>query len=220
MVRLLRPAGGWITAEGDGEGRVRAVPARRGVVHDVEVELRSAAPFGLLWWRRRRTITLARPMAVGPAPLDADPPGPSGRDRAGQVSETVAHSTDQVRSIREYVPGDPVRLVSWVASARHGHLLVKELEAPGQAALTVVVDLRGDAEAAEQAASAAAGLADAALAVGMPVVLLTAEEDGPRRGPVGSAAEVGRRLARAVPGAPPAPPGGGLDETVVRFSAS
>ena len=88
---------------------------------------------------------------------------------------------------------------------------MRELEgATDRARLTLVVDLRGDDEAAEAAASRAAGLAVAALGEGSEVLLATAEAGGPRLGRVASALEVSRRLARATADGPPAaaPPGG------------
>jgi uncharacterized protein (DUF58 family) len=80
--------------------------------------------------------------------------------------------------------------------------MVRELEAPGRAPLTIAVDLRGPSEDAEVAAGRAAGLAVAALRAGVPVTLATAEADGPLTAPVTDAVAVGRRLARAVAGAP------------------
>ena len=130
---------------------------------------------------------------------------------------SAAHGGDMVRNLRDYLPGDPLRLVSWPATARHGRPVVKELEAPGQAHLTLVVDLRGDSLEAESTASLAAGMATAALDEGMAVQLLTAEPEGPRHGPVRSSVEVGRRLARAVAGPPPEPPATAGQEVVVRL---
>ena len=207
-MRLVTPAAGWVRLDGPGTGPVAAVPARRGLVGHVEVELRSAAPFGLIWWRRRLRVPLARPLEVGPDPLalsahppaDAEP-GPAATGLRAQPSPEL------VRGLRDYVPGDARRLVSWVATARHGRLMVKELENPAATPrLTVVVDLRGDEAAAEVAASRAAGLALAALGDGAEVVLATAEIGGPRLGGVTSAVQVSRRLARATADGPPAVP--------------
>ena len=108
-----------------------------------------------------------------------------------------------VRGVREYVPGDPARLVHWPTSARHGSLVVKELDDPASRRLAIVVDLRGDADAAEAAASRAAGLADRALREGLAVVMATAELDGGRLAAVKTRADVSRRLARAVAEPPP-----------------
>ena len=219
-LRGVEPPGEWTAAEAPAEGLVAIVPARRGIVGEVEVELHSAAPLGLVWWRRRVTVTLARPMEVGPLPIEspvASPPAsrPSGSDDR----RAMASAADLVRSTRDYVAGDPIKLVHWASTARYGDLMVKELEAPGSPVLALVVDLRPGGDAAEVPAGRAAGIADAALAAGMPVTLLTAEVTGPRVGPVVTPVEVGRRLARAVTTAPP--PEGPLDEgtQVVRVSS-
>ena len=89
--------------------------------------------------------------------------------------------------------------------------MVRELEgATARTRLTLVVDLRGDEEAAEAAASRAAGLAVAALREGSEVLLATAEAGGPRLGRVASGLQVSRRLARATADGPPAAtPSGG-----------
>ena len=63
----------------------------------------------------------------------------------------------------------------------------------------------------------AAGLANAALADGTLVDLATVEADGTHHGPVRSPLEVGRRLARAVAGAPvPGPVPAGSEVRTVR----
>lgn len=205
-LRFLDPGSGWVRVDAPTEGRVPAVPAYRGVVHEVDLEVASAAPFGVVWWRRRWRLPLSRPMDVGPAPSPAPPPWPRGGGGEAEAGRSVAHGAEVVRNLREYVAGDPLRLVSWPATARHGRPIVKDLEVPGHTQLSLVVDLRGDPEEAESTASLAAGMAAAALEEGITVQLLTSEPDGPRRGPVRSPSEVGRRLARAVAGTPPEPP--------------
>ena len=77
--------------------------------------------------------------------------------------------------MREYVDGDPIRLVHWPSTARTGAVMVRELEGPQRPRLVVVVDLRGAESEAEIAASRASGLALAALAAGTLVDLATVE---------------------------------------------
>jgi uncharacterized protein (DUF58 family) len=195
-LRSLGPlASSWTGAVSPCRGGLVVQPATRGVVTSIAFEVLSAAPLGLVWWRRRVTVPLARAFEVGPMPVfDArDRPPPSGRE-----DESV------VRTIREYVAGDPIKLVHWAATARAGELMVKELESPTAPLLVIVADLRtGDPELV---ASRAAGRALAALEAGMQVELRTCEvRTGPRAGRVLSAVEVGRRLARAVAGPVPAP---------------
>lgn len=202
-LRLLEPLGGWVAVDGPSRGEVLVTPRRRGVVHAVDVEVACAAPLGLVWWRRRLRVPLAAPLEVGPRPLPASLEEVTRVGRGGlhgALQGRVGHET--VRSVRGYVPGDPIRLVSWTATARWGEVMVKELEDPEVPRLAVVVDLRGDEAEAEEVASRAAGLVGAALEAGMAVRLLTAGEDGPAWADVGTAVEAGRALARAGPGVP------------------
>lgn len=209
QLRLVEPPSEPVRLDGPTTGDVRVVPRRRGVVGSVELELRSAAPFGLVWWRRSMRVALSRPLEVGPEPLEARAPSPptgaGGESAAGGLTTSGG---DTLRTVRHYVDGDPLKLVSWRATARHGRLMVKELEAARQAGVTIVVELRGSDDEAEQTAGRAAGLAHAALAQGMAVVLVTCEAVGPCTGQVTSPVEVGRRLARAVPGPSVATPPG------------
>jgi uncharacterized protein (DUF58 family) len=214
-LRVVAPPGLWVRLDGPGRGEVAVVPERRGLVGRVEIEVRSAAPFGLVWWRRPFAFPLPRPIEVGPAPVDVAVPAAVAAESSGEVQARAGTSADLLRSVREYVAGDPLRLVSWTATARHGQPMVKELEPAGQARLALVVDLRRDEGDAEVVAARAAGLACAALGAGMPVTLLTAEAAGPRAGPVSSRVEVSRRLARAVAGPLPPTPADAADLVVV-----
>ncbi len=191
-------------------GQLAVVPSKRGVVESVRVELRSAAPFGLVWWKRTVVVDLARPLEIGPSPTTESLDAPTGRDDSGREEGRVTTAmADTVRTVREYAAGDPIKLIHWAATARAGELMTKELESPVVPALCIALDLRGGADdAVEAAASRAAGLALDGLAAGIPVLLLTAEKAGPRSGPVTTPGEANRRLARAVPGPLPQPPRG------------
>jgi uncharacterized protein (DUF58 family) len=212
-------AGGWVAAFGTCQGDVIAIPPNRGVLTWVTAELEAADPVGLVSWRRRIGLALAVPSEVGPAPaaVSLDEFVGVGTDSAdGADRSAVGHDT--VRGVRAYATGDPIRIVHWPATARWGEVMVKEMEDPTAPELVIVVDLRGQPDRTEAAASVAAGLAGAALQVGLAVSLLTAEADGPRAGPVSSPVHAGRRLARAVADArPPEPPHG--VRQVVRVTA-
>ncbi len=209
--------GPWTGVVTPARGALALIPMRRGVYTSVLLDVRSAAPLGLVWWRRRILAELPRPFEVGPQPAESRLQAPSGEDdngtEDGRVSSALA---DAVKTVREYHPGDPIKLVHWAATARAGELMVKELESPVAPVLCIAVDLRGTADAVEDAASRAAGLALAGLAAGLPVHLLTAEATGPRSGLVSAGSEINRRLARAIGGALPAPPRG---VKVVRIAA-
>lgn len=219
---------GEVVLDAPSSGTLEVVPQRRGVLDGLVVELVAAAPLGLVLRRRWRRCPLQPPVAVGPLPLDTTLSVPSLPGGAADDGVAVAGDDPELtRSAREYVVGDPLRLVHWPATARTGSLMVRELEAPATQRLVVVVDLRdGDGDAVEAAASRAAGLALAALRSGVPLVLCTAEAAPGAAGgtvavtrAVGSTVEVGRRLARAVPG-PPGEAPSGREVAVVRVGAS
>lgn len=204
-VRILpvSPAGEPTAALGDCEMSTDAVPDRRGIVNAIELELASAAPFGLVWWRRRITVGLDHAIEVAPRQGLGTLPSPPG-GALGEVATTSAGiGGDQVRGVRDYTPGDPLRHVHWPATARRGAIVVKEFEQPERPRLEIVVDLRGSAQAAEHAAEHAMGVVCDALRQGIDVTLCTAEAGGPRRAVVKSRVDAGRRLARATADALP-----------------
>jgi uncharacterized protein (DUF58 family) len=211
-----------VAVDAPSTGVVEAVPPRRGVVTSACVDLTAAGPLGLWVARRHVEVALTRPLEIGPHPLAVDlslPPLAGEADEAEEGCRGDGNAPELVRGARTYVVGDPLRLVHWPATARAGNLMVRELESPGRAPLTIAVDLRGEEDEAEDAASRAAGLALAALRAGVSVTMATAEVDRPVLAPVADPVSVGRRLARAVAGPPPTPPPG-HGATVVRVAAS
>lgn len=97
------------------------------------VRVSTGWPFGLYFaWAYLhsdvRSLVYARPEHP-PAPLPRAPD--AGRLGGADPGE------DDLRSLRDYQPGDPLRLVAWKASARTDSLLVRQLEAP-QARETVL----------------------------------------------------------------------------------
>lgn len=206
-VRALQPGGEEVRVDPPATGQLTVIPSRRGLLGAVTLEVRTSAPLGFVSWRRQLVVGLPRPVEVGPLPVEATrfPSPRSGA--AGEDSPTGGGAQDEsVRGVRDYLPGDAIRLVHWPASARTGDLMVKELEAPASPRLALVVDVSGPEDVGDAVAARAAGLALAALRRGVPVTMLTAEAGGPVVGPVGSGVEVGRRLARAVAGVPPEGP--------------
>lgn len=223
-VRVALDHGGeseWTRADAPCAGETALVPTQRGVFHGALVEVRSSSPLGLVGWRRWIRVELARPIEVAPRPVAVRHDARRGADREAQARPRASASGHEVtRGVREYVDGDPIRLVHWPATARTGAVMVRELEGPQRPRLLIVVDLRGHPPDAEIAASRAAGLAHSALTDGTIVDLATAEPTGPRTGPVQSPLEVGRRLARAIDGPPsPGPVALGVEIRHVRTGA-
>ncbi len=224
-VRSLTGPSAWYRADAPSRGTVTVVPLKRGVFPILVVEVRSASPLGLVSWRRRLHVSLASPLEVAPRPVPVRYAPQQGSDREAQARpRSSATGHEDTRGVREYVDGDPIRLVHWPATARTRTVMIRELEGPQRPRLLIVVDLRGHASNAEPdvevAASRAAGLAIAALADRSLVDLATVEAGGTRHGSVRSPLEVGRRLARAVPGPPaPASPPPGAEIRYVRVGS-
>ena len=202
-LRPIDPPGETASALDAAPSPLLVTPARRGLLATIVVEAASAAPFGLVWWRREITVPVGRPVEVAPRRGPTPAPPPATRESPGELAASAGVGGDRVRSVREYLPGDPLRLVHWPATARHGQIVVKELEHPERPHLDVVVDLRGDVAAAEDAAERAMGLVCSALEDGADVTLHTAEAGGPRSASVDGPLDAGRRLARAIAAAPP-----------------
>jgi uncharacterized protein (DUF58 family) len=191
----------WVRVDAPTSGPLVVTPERRGVLHRLRVEVVTAAPLGLARWRRRIGVTLASPVDVAPRREPTRCPIVVGDTQTpSELAHHATGGTELTRGVREYLDGDPIRSVHWPATARTGVVMVREYEGPRRPIVILVVDLRGPDP--ELVASRAAGMADDALRAGARVELATAEVDGPRLGVVPTPLHVGRRLARAVAGAP------------------
>lgn len=138
---------------------------RRGVYRWQSVEVRTAAPLGLFWCRRREEVDAIAVVYPKVFPLVRCPLiDQIGQDLSFQFSETQrtqAATEGMTRSLRPYRWGDPTRMIHWRTSARYGDLRVRELEifTSGQ---EIVVGLDSamawETEAFEEAVIAAASL--------------------------------------------------------------
>jgi uncharacterized protein (DUF58 family) len=94
-----------------------------------EVPLMFANPFGV---------------EVFPRPLKAYMDSPAG-GRSRRASETgrpaaIAGEGDELRELRDHMPGDPFKRIAWRASARRGKLVVREMEKDQRDVVWIVVD--------------------------------------------------------------------------------
>lgn len=189
---------------------VGEVPGRahfRGVATVADIEVCSYGPLGLLGYSRTRRHPLPRPLFIGPRavapsePVDLEPRG--GVVAAG--ADGAAGEGELTRSVREYVPGDPLRRVAWSVTARTGRLVTRELESPATQRVHIVVDLGEPADReAERVAAVAAWVGRQLLASGAQVRLVTMTAEGPTADTVNGVG-LQRALAVAVGGSPPLP---------------
>jgi uncharacterized protein (DUF58 family) len=203
------------TPTGDGPGRrvgeaaavdpghadaepITLLPPCRGVHDRVVVQVATAAPFGLLWWRKTVVVELPRALHVGPR-LGRPLALPAGRDDvSGGRSVDATVQIGEPRGVRPYRPGDLRRFVHWPATAHSGELMVREMEGPTAEPVSLEVHLPADADAAEAMAERAMATVVALVDRGASVLLATTEGDGRHVGTVGDRRSAGRRLARAV----------------------
>jgi uncharacterized protein (DUF58 family) len=209
-VTPLEPAGLPLVLAGGATADLVLLPDRRGVVGAIVVDLESAWPFGLLWWRRRQVLPLPRPIHVAPRVLEPVPVHEliGQRDAEGRPARAAS---GELRGTRPYRSGDERRRVHWPVTAHAGELMVAEHE-DGRRRSPVVLRAQlpaGDAEA-EERAGRLLGTVLELLERGRAVVLDTDEAGGRVVAVVSEARSAGRRLARAVPHAArpaePAPP--------------
>jgi uncharacterized protein (DUF58 family) len=82
---------------------------------------------------------------------------PQSRDLEASIAARRAGSGTEMFGVREYRPGDSLRRIHWRSSARHGELVVREYEPPGDQTLGIFCDPNpGTADVADQVARLAA----------------------------------------------------------------
>lgn len=114
-------------AAGTSRATVTAPTQARGWVALPRMRFSSTLPFGLFhaWgWITPDQRVLVYPRILGGTPPPARHDDPLARAAGG----------DEFAALRDYRAGDPIRHVAWKASARHDHMLVRELDraVPGQ----------------------------------------------------------------------------------------
>lgn len=157
---------------------------RRGVFESGPVRWSSGAPFGLV--RTRRDLDVASPLGVVPhwVELPTFPILEPSSSPSDVVHERArAGAGDEYLGVREYRPGDSLRLVHWRSTARTQTLIVREYER--ETALPIALLLSGrdfgtapdSAYEALVAAMVSVGLY--ALTTGHPVVAVRSAPNDP-----------------------------------------
>jgi uncharacterized protein (DUF58 family) len=188
---------------------VEFVPGCRGVYPVRPPRVACGFPFGL--WEASRPLDVAAPLLVWPRTVPVGPvpeaeghhpsDGLATRDRAGNWGDPLG--------VRPYRRGDPLRCVHWGLSARHGELIVREVQSNAVPRVQIVLDAHPAAHAGagpdgsrEWAIRVAASLAEGWIGQGAEVELVCDGASIPSRG--GSAREraaaVLDALARLAPG--------------------
>ncbi|PRY44755.1 DUF58 domain-containing protein [Umezawaea tangerina] len=226
LARLdVRRAGGGFTARDRCGPHVRRIVVRSDAVHRYELPTteRGRMTVGPLVVEKSDPLGLARCLVDtgGTATLWVHPrrhparPFSLGHRRfhhEGATSDRSPHGSLDLREVREYVPGDEVRLVHWKATARTGRMMVRDYADPDRPRFALLLDTR-NARAFEEAVEVAASLLHAGAVAGHDCRLLTTcGVDVTARGGESAARRLLDELCVLVvrPGSVPPRPRGGL----------
>jgi uncharacterized protein (DUF58 family) len=153
-VETLRPESG-------GEVAVTLVPRRRGLIRFNDLRVLLPDPIGL-FQRCVRVPAPAATLAVLPRryPLPRfELPGSARFQPGGESTARHAGAAGEFTGLRDYQPGDPLRLIHWPTWARTGKPVVKELEDtfyPRHGLILDTFPAPGDEDLFEDAVSVAA----------------------------------------------------------------
>lgn len=158
------------------------VGLKRGPVHFKTVHLKSSFPFG--FFVKTKTLPINVETLIFPVIKNVALPSPKEYSEEGEG--TIGLAGDDLYSIREYQPGDPMAAVHWKSSAKTGTLRVKEFSKGGLHNYTLFLNIidpqtnvRVGREALENRVTETASLAYHLIRRGDEVSLKTSEMQTP-----------------------------------------
>jgi uncharacterized protein (DUF58 family) len=119
------------------------IPARRGIIELREQRVCSSFPLGFI--TRALHVMQVQRIVVYPR-IGFLSRQLLARSRTfsstGSMTSLRSEGSDEFFSLREYIPGDPIRSIHWKRSARTGQLVVRNMTSDSPPTIVVVVDLR------------------------------------------------------------------------------
>ncbi len=124
-----------VPVRSEAEFRVMQILTRRGLRQLPPMLVRSAFPLGLfertcILDEQRSVLVLPRIFRLSRRMLDEV-------EHMGSLTHRWKRDGDEYFALREYVPGDDPRMISWRVSARVGELVVREMD-PGTSRAVVI----------------------------------------------------------------------------------
>lgn len=140
--------------------RMEITPPKRGQLHLTGIRVAIADIFGLLKTAESALcqdtcLIIPRRYPLPPIPL----PGNRAFQQGGVALSTSVADSEEFQSLREYRPGDPMRLIHWKSWARSGKPVIREYQAEFFVRHALVLDTfaqQGREEIFEEAVSVAA----------------------------------------------------------------
>ncbi len=163
------------------EWKTQGICTRRGLFTLGPTTLRSGDPLGLCSLEIQHpnsTVLLVLPPVLPLPPIEIAAGGRAGEGRRNRRS--ALETTVSVETVREYVPGDPLKAIHWPTSARRDALYVRQFEHTPSSDWWIFLDLEEKAQAGSGSASTtehgiilAASLVDRGIRQGHSVGLVT-----------------------------------------------
>ncbi|MFO0911166.1 MAG: DUF58 domain-containing protein [Isosphaeraceae bacterium] len=192
---------GWRTVDVN----IRFCPPCRGVYPGRGVRVASGFPFGL--WHAARPVHVREPLLVWPRTVGVGPipEAREGSETEGLASRERPGNWGDPLGVRPYRRGDALRRVHWGQTARHGQLIVCEVQASAVPRVQIVLDTHRAAHAGvgressfEWAIRVGASFAEGWLMQGAEVETVHGDDSLRARGPQGRNATLDH-LARLDP---------------------
>lgn len=118
------------------------IPTRRGIARFTDILLSSTFPFGLFRLEARFTRQGTMPIAPRPERLKRGVASNLLTHADAGITSTILQGRgDEFYGLREYVPGDSPRHISWRSTARTGSLIVREHTRPATGVLWVILNI-------------------------------------------------------------------------------
>lgn len=169
------------------------IPTRRGLHPEREAQLVTGFPFGLR--EASRPIAVERPLLVWPRtfPVGVIPEEAGGTPSEGAGFRNRPGDVGDLLGVRPYRRGDSLRRVHWGQTARHGDLIVCELQSAAAPRVQIVLDLdpfthtgAGSDGSLEWAIRIAASYVEDWLDQGAEIELIAGRQTFSTRGPSGA----------------------------------
>ncbi len=112
-------------------GQIRMKMAHRGVYNEANCQISSDFPLGFFKVENRLKSEIK--LTVYPEPVGIEEELELGKGQDNEAEReyiTGSNNLGSFRGLREFKPGDPVKLISWSATARSSSLMVREMEPP------------------------------------------------------------------------------------------